>query len=176
MRNLIIIVLLAGAAFAAYQYGLPAWNTMADLRAQLQQIDDTTAQVKGIEAKRDEVVGRYNDATKNQSQIDRLNAFLPGKLYPEELYIFFETFVAKSMSGAHFDGISISAPSGDASQGGQLVVGFELKASGNYAAVRALLDEVENNLRLMDIGAVGISQNKEGEFSISLKGKLYYGS
>lgn len=173
MRNLIIIIMLGLGAFAVSQYALPAWGDVSTLRATLARVNEAVSATKDIAAARDQALERYHSVTPDQKR--RLDALLPQKLFPEELYVFFENFVPST--GIQFNDVSISAPTAGTaiSGGGTQVIPFQLKATGTYAEVRSLLDGMENNVKLMDIVSVGISENQDHLFVIDVKANLYYG-
>ncbi len=168
-----MIVMLGAAGFAVMQFALPAWTNVINLRAELAKVEDIDKQVKDITTERDTLLERYHQVTKQQS--DRLNNLMPKNVYAEELYVFFEKFVPAT--GITFDSIAISAPATTNSSGAnQQSIGFEIKVKGTYVQVRLFLDGVENNLRLMDIDSVSITETAQNIYSVTVHGKMYYGS
>jgi Tfp pilus assembly protein PilN len=174
MKNLIVIVLLASSGFSVYQYALPAWANIKQYQAEIKKVDNVEAEAKDIVARRNQILERFNNV--KDEDLNRLNLLLPRELTQEDLYVFFKKIIETSGMSLKSIDITAAADIAGAPKGGYKSLGFSFEASGDYRRVRALMDALENNLRLMDIDTIDITQADTGGYLLKLKGKMYYGS
>jgi len=173
MKVIIIGLLLAGSMFAVWTYAFPAWDRIVIARREISAIRDIEQKVDKIKKTRDEIISRYNSI--GQEKKDRLDQLVPAQLSQEDIFIFFNNIVTNS--GMRFESVGLSSVGGESggeSGGGRKTLGFDMKASGSYTNFRALLNNLETNVRLIDIDSIGISEDAQKIFSLSLKGKTYY--
>lgn len=172
MKNLILLLVFVATVAAAYLYGVPAWSTFLDARSQLAEVDALKERVSAITDARNKLLDRYTSVT--QEELDRLDTMLPTSLTPEELYVLFEKIIRDS--GVAVDDITVSVIAKN-ENGGDAMIPFTLRVIGPYTNLRALFDNLENNLRLMDIMGIEVVKVEAGGaiFTLTIKGNMYYG-
>ena len=173
MKNLILLLVFAGTVALAYFYGAPAWKSFSESRVKLAEVESLKQKVSEIAEARNKLLDRYTSV--RQEELDRLDVLLPTVVAPEELYVFFEKIIQDS--GVAADDITIAAPTKGGGESAETRLPFIIKITGPYANIRALFDNMENNLRLMDVDSIGIGSVESGGaiFSITIKGNMYYG-
>lgn len=172
MKNLILLLVFVATVATAYVYGVPAWTIFSDARSQLSEVDALKERVNAIADARNKLLDRYISVT--QEELDRLDTMLPTTLTPEELYILFEKIIRDS--GVVVDDIIVSTIAKN-ENGGDTLIPFTLRVVGPYTNIRTLFDNLENNLRLMDITGIDVVKVEAGGaiFTLTIKGNMYYG-
>lgn len=170
MKNLILALLLVASAYGVQHYALPAWERIGKYRAEIKQIENVQAKAEEIRDLREKAIERFKSIS--QEDIDRLNTLLPEKIKSEEMYVFFKNLTQSA--GMRFGNVIILGGA-EAEGQGKKSLSFDLQSAGAYEPMRTLIDKIENNLRIMDIETLGITQNDASEYLLSIKGKMYYG-
>ncbi|MDA1334898.1 MAG: hypothetical protein O2794_02680 [bacterium] len=173
MKNIIVVIILAGAAYGVYAFALPSWEQVQIHRAEISSVDAIQADVQEILEKRDSVLERYKASRNKQEQLDRLEKLIPPVSDREDLYLFFQKIVVDS--GMKFNGVKLNDASSSTGVSRPTIT-FSMKVDGPYEKMRLLLDIMENNLRIMDISALGFEQDEDGDFNLSVTGLIYYGN
>ena len=162
MKSLSAIILFFAAIGLVFMTARPMWDEISVLRAESKVIADNLAQLKEVEALRDQLLNTYNSIPK--SDIARLEEFLPAKAGTEDLLVSMENFT-KAL-GIQLKNINFSAVSS--------AVNYNLTVSASYEAFRALIDVFEKNLRLVDVSDVTFTSADGGTYGFALKVKCYY--
>lgn len=171
MKNIILLLLLLGVAAGAYIYGLPAWEKVQAARGKLAEVEKLVLMVNEISKERDELLRRYNSIS--QEDIDRLNTLVPSGITREDLYVFFENLAQEN--SLIIRNITIVDSKSDKDKELKKL-SFELEITGAYRAIRSFFDDLENNLKLMDLISIAVKSVDKGDiFTLGLKGELYYG-
>ncbi|MEK7643668.1 MAG: hypothetical protein AAB372_04460 [Patescibacteria group bacterium] len=171
MKNLILLLLLIGAACGVYFIALPAWNRIAELRAQIAEVDNVRTRIEEVRDQRDKLVDRFNAVDANA--LRRLDKMFPTSISQEEVYVFFEEIARRT--GMGMKTLALTPDSGAAKTPDRKAMQFRVSVSGPYSNVRVFLNTVENNIRLMDITAIDVVAKPDGGFDVNMQGLMYYG-
>ena len=165
MKMLFVLVLVGASAYGFVTYGFPAWTNIQAHRVAISEVRDVQAQVSEIRQVRDDIINRYN--TISDADLAKLEAIIPEDTEQEDLYIFFQLLVEGA--GTAFDEIVLSRGSR------QGTTSFQLSARGSYDSMRTLLHTIENNIRIMDVESLTLTEDEAGLFIIKINGVLYNG-
>ncbi|MDO8523496.1 MAG: hypothetical protein Q7S12_04450 [bacterium] len=186
MKSISAIILFFAAIGLVFMIARPMWDEISVLRAESKIIADNLAQLKEVEATRDQLLNTYNSISKDD--LARLEEFLPAKANTEDLLVSMESF-AKAR-GIQLKNINFSiipntqlivvpdtAPDGTPVPPAPPLpstVSYNLTVSASYEAFRSLIDAFEKNLRLTDLSEIAFTSADTGIYSFTLKTKSYY--
>lgn len=187
MKSLSAIILFFAAIGLVFMIARPMWDEIALLRAESKVIADNLAQLKEVEAIRDELLNTYNSISK--SDLSRLEEFLPTKANTEDLLVSMENFTkslgiqlkninfAVVSDSSQLAAVSETMPDGTPVPAGPALpntVNYNMAVSASYEVFRTLVGAFEKNLRLADLNEVSFSTAESGVYSFALKVKSYY--
>jgi Tfp pilus assembly protein PilO len=170
----------------------PIWDDILALRAESAVVADSLARFKEVESLRDQLLQTYSSIP--QTDLDRLNRFLPAVADTEDLLVTIENLAHSRgiiLKNVNFTAEPISAPQ-PVPEGGDAnavlpphSVNYSFTISSSYESFRSFLDSTEKNLRLVDMtdisfspssgtaNAQGVSQ-QSNIYDFLLKAKSYY--
>ena len=181
MKSLSAIILFFAAIGLVFMTARPMWDEISVLRAESKVIADNLAQLKEVEALRDQLLNTYNSIPK--SDIARLEEFLPAKAGTEDLLVSMENFTKAlgiQLKNINFSAVSSAVqtlPDGTLAPADPKLystVNYNLTVSASYEAFRSLIDVFEKNLRLVDVSDVTFTSADGGTYGFALKVKSYY--
>lgn len=152
-RSILSIIFIAAAITIFFTWTQPYIKEIGDLKSQSNIINENLANLKELQSMRDEILSKYNSIS--QLDLDRLNKILPSQANAIELIIEIED-IAKG-SGMSLKNIDASVP--EEKQGTQITdktkiansIPVTIKLTGPYSSFVAFLENLEKNLRLVDI-------------------------
>lgn len=171
MKTIIVLALLIVVVIGLQQYALPAWTNIKTLQNQIGVIEDAKAKFEASKEKRMDIINRLNSI--DPQKLERLNSLLPPTLDREATYYFFQQII-EERAHMKLENIVLSEGVADASARRTLI--FEINSSGTYDQMRALLDVIETNDRLMDVDVLTVLENDKKIYSVTMKGRMYYGN
>jgi hypothetical protein len=185
----VILVLIFSSGIIGFSYLDPAWKEFQSLRQNSESLANISAELDGLTENRDELVSSINTVSKEN--LERINQALPEGQHAAEFLVLLETLSKKhnmvlrrvDLAGAEEAqntetrglpkpgvGIVKSSPTGSVED-----FPFALDLGGTYESFKALLIDLEHNLRIIDVISVSfVSPGKPDQFSFSVKGKTYY--
>lgn len=156
----------------------PVWDDISVLRAESSAIADNLAQLKEVEALRDQLLNTYNAISKDD--LARLNEFLPGKPNTEDVLVSMENLTRargiqlKSINFSVSQDNALQNPAAATLSTASSAVTYNFAVSASYEAFRSLIDAFEKNARLTDVSEVMFSSGEKDVYSFSLKARSYY--
>lgn len=152
-RSILSIIFIAAAIIIFFTWTQPYIKEIRDLRSQSNIINENLANLKELQSMRDEILSKYNSIS--QLDLDRLNKTLPSQANAIELIIEIEN-IAKG-NGMSLKNIDASVP--EEKQSAQITdktkiantIPVTIRLTGPYSSFIAFLENLEKNLRLVDI-------------------------
>lgn len=152
MNNIIgvVLVLIILVIYLVYQFLIPAVRENRLTQKILER------DVQAAQAKYDSFGTTKNDLPSLKEAIDKINIAVPsGRDYPTIL-VSIDALVAKD--GLSYTGVQ---PSGKAASSSSGAVGnsmsFTIAVSGDFPHIKALVHDIENNLRLMKVDSISFA-------------------
>ena len=165
-RNLLPASIIALAGFLLI--GL-AWPQVGELRLRRTAIAEVKATIAERQAWQSNVSRLNEQYQKHRADIANLNLLLPERKQLDQIVVNLQS--AASQSGLRLRELTLSADS----QGSQpRRVAIKANASGNYPVLMTFLREMEQSLRVYDIGEIALSRDPTGgTFSLEVKLNTY---
>ncbi|KKU93470.1 MAG: hypothetical protein UY24_C0022G0007 [Parcubacteria group bacterium GW2011_GWA1_48_11b] len=159
-KNYIGASLIALAVFLAWVLVLPSYNKISVLREAIKERENLLSARNAIIANLKSLTAEYQ---KRAGDIAKLSSVIPNKKSVAELVSTMENIASRN--GMQLTGGTISEQSAEAGkQYGMLLLDFNF--SGNYLSLDGLLNNIEKNLRLLDVAFIDISPSSFGASSL----------
>ncbi len=172
------LVLLIIAIVSYTNLVVPAYNKVQDLRSEQQGIQATTSQDQQAISTVKNLLGQYNQNFSqlhdNLSQILPAEADVPGIVYQLQALASARQVTIQSL-GIQYLPIQAKVTDSITSPVGTLQISLNL--SGPYASFKALLGDIETNIRLMDVQSIQIGGGNlpgKNDLSYALVIDTYY--
>jgi hypothetical protein len=173
------ILMIAAAIGLFFLFVNPKFAEVKALQAQGVEYDSAIQRATATVAKKDQLLTKYNSF--KPEDITRLRTFLPDTIDTIQLIIDVNAIANTRQSKIESIKVTADAPGkaaiggvADTRKHGTAVMDF--KVSMTYETFQLFLKDLEQSLRLIDVGSVGFSPNTEGgnvyDYSVSLK--TYY--
>lgn len=158
--SLISLFVLVVGLFLGLVFVLPAWNKVGTLSGEKTLKEDQLSDKRSLIANIDELSAKYE---RSKTDLDRLALSIPSEPQLPELLIQFEDMIeGNGMTINDIDFVDEGAStSGEPSPLGNIKsIRAKLAIEGGYSNFKNLLNDMEHNVRLMDV--VAISFSREG--------------
>lgn len=173
-----IFIFIIGIALV-FVFVLPDWNQFGVLKNNKAEKQRQLEEKRLLAARIGELSEKYESA---KDDLAKLSLVLPGDSQLPELIVQFENMAktnSLSIADIDFSEIAGQAPTGQAltGQAGNLkTVKTKLSLEGTYGNLKRLLDDIESNVRLMDVSEITFSSIdiESGVIKFSLDIKSYY--
>lgn len=187
-RLFITIIFLFGTLVVVFFYLGPEWQTFRGIQKEISGLSRISSELDEIAEERDTLIELIN--TISAEELARINTSLPQGAHAADFLVFLERLTAehgvvlKSVDLASFTeekrGIS-----GQPTPGGTVLIPapsqtvkefpVTIQISGTYESFKAFLENLEKNLRLVDVDSFSfISQGDTKIIDFSIKAKTYY--
>ena len=186
MTRFIMPIILIGIAVAAFfMLANPIFNDISALKTQVTSYNEALNNSKALEDKRDTLTAKYN--TIDPNDLIKLQKLLPDNVDNIRLILEIGQIAAPYgmvLTNVQYDASnSTAAPAtaGAAVQGGAVAspapsdygtFNLEFSVSGTYDNFINFTKDMENNLRIVDISSVPVSEEKETD-EISTMRRLF---
>jgi hypothetical protein len=167
MRFILQILLIAIGAISFFVYVMPQYKDMSSLKAQVVEYDNALNNAKELQQKRDEILASYNSVSNLNK--DRLEKLLPdidqGKATSGSIALILEIDKIASNNGIRITDLSFT----DSTKGNESKDLIEISSSdyitstvsfkmqSTYTNFLAFVDDLEKNLRIVDIKRINFS-------------------
>jgi hypothetical protein len=166
MRNIISIIFVIAALAIFGLFINPRYAAIRALRAEAQSFDSALERSKELIGIRDALLSRYNAFP--SENIARLNTLLPNSIDTVRLIIDINTLASKY--GMSLSAINIGVPDEAAGNSNALgpsgkdfgVLTLSFNVTTSYDRFRALLSDLEQSLRLIDVTSVDFTAPTQG--------------
>ncbi len=185
MKSLSAIILFLAAIGLVFMVARPMWDEISAMRAESSDIADNLAQLKEVEAIRDQLLSTYNSISKDD--LARLDEFLPAKPNTEDILVSMENLTKArgiQLKNINFSAVAdnsqseaVSAETGGgtaAAAAKPSTISYNFAINASYEAFRSLIDAFEKNLRLTDVSDISFSSADAGVYTFTLKARSYY--
>ncbi len=196
-RTLITLTVFVGAALIVIFYLQPKWNEFNLLRQEVGKLNEIGGELDEISAKRDALLEAINGISKDD--LSRLDQALPQGPHASELLVLLEQIAVHN--NLLLKQIDISSPTANkqpsanaprVASTGQPITGtaalqskpqtaiaslpITFTVSGTYVSLKSFLQEIEQNLRIIDVTDINFTAPgaKETSMDFSMKAKTYY--
>ena len=187
-KLLIAIFLLAGAALTGYIFLYPAWQEFQSLRQENLELQQESAEFDFLTQKRDALMKEVNSISKEQREA--LDKAIPTGAKAAEFMVDLEAITKKRgmalkridlagtvevKASAPGQPVTSRTPAAELTKKTVLEFPVGLNIAGSYEAFKELLQDVEKNLRLIDIQDISfVAPAKSDTFDFNLKIKTYF--
>ena len=179
MKSLSAIILFFAAIGLVFMGARPIWDEITVLRTEAAAISDNLAQLKEVEALRDQLLKTYNSISKED--LARLEEFLPSKSNTEDLLVSMENLARargiplKNINFSTAVESQVQDPTAAVVSSSPSTVTYNFSISASYEAFRSLIDAFEKTARLTDVSEIGFSSAGEASvYGFTLKARSYY--
>ncbi len=167
MRFILQILLIAIGAISFFVYVMPQYKDMSSLKAQVVEYDNALNNAKELQQKRDEILASYNSVSNLNK--DRLEKLLPdidqGKATSGSIALILEIDKIASNNGIRITDLSFTdSTKGDGSKdlieissSDYVTSNVSFKMQSTYTNFLAFVDDLEKNLRIVDIKRINFS-------------------
>lgn len=190
-KILITLVLLFATAVTGFFYLKPAWNEFKSLRKESDNLSNISAELDELIENRDDLVNSINTVSKED--LERVNRALPEGPRSADFLVLLEAIgkrhsvvlrrvdligtdaaeVPPAGGGQPRPGVSI--PKAPQNTSGIQEFPFTLEITTTYETLKSFVNDLEHNLRIIDILAITfVPPGKPEPFNVSIKGKTYY--
>ena len=164
----IFIIAIAIAVFFAFTN--PIYQDISALRAEVSAYDQALTNSKALESERDKLTQKYNSI--GSENLDRLAKLLPESVDNIRLILEIEKLAVPygmSLKDVKYDAVKTDAQGAVVSPGQGSpqntrkdygVWNLEFSTEGKYQNFMSFLEDIENNLRVVDVISVGFSSNQ----------------
>lgn len=189
-RIFVSILLLFGAAIIGLAYLAPEWREFREIRKEVQNLTNTSAELDNILQNRDALVKTINAISQND--LARIDKTLPQGPRTSDFMVTLERMAAeRGVILRRVDLASFSQPqtpeSGQPRPGGAIggetlaefhrVKGLPVSftVQGSYESFRNFLEDLEKHIRLIDLEEISFSSpGSTSRIDFSLKARTYY--
>jgi Tfp pilus assembly protein PilO len=163
VRNIIAIILLAGAIAIFFLYTKPAYDSLQTLSAQSAQYDAALGKATQLQTLKQSLLSRYNSFDPNA--LNRLSTMLPDQVDNIRLILDLDNLAGRS--GMALQNVNISTP--NSSQANSVVgsiasaaqpydsLTLQFTTHGTYEQFTQFLAALQSSLRLVDLVTLNIS-------------------
>jgi len=172
IKNMIGATLIALGAFVFWGWLLPGYNSFSLLRSDIETKQVDVVKKKTIVDNLNGLITKYDSRA---DEIDRLSLLVPPSKNLSEIITAIESL--SSTTGLQLSSVKLGAQKNTAGETSS-VVSIELSMLGEYIPFTGFLDQLEKNIRLMDIISISIGQSTDAAFpdllNIVLKINTYF--
>jgi Tfp pilus assembly protein PilO len=178
MKSLAAVILFLAAIGLVFLVARPMWDEIALMRTESRDISDNLAQLKEVEALRDELLNTYNSISKDD--LARLEEFLPSKPTSEDILVSMENLaiargiLLKNVNFAVVSESTSQAQSAVSSPNLASTITYNFNLTSSYEAFRTLVEAFEKSARLTDVSDIAFSSTDGAVYNIALKARSYY--
>jgi Tfp pilus assembly protein PilO len=187
VRNVIAILLLAGAFGIFFFYTEPAYSSVQGLAAQGAQYDQALAKATQLQALKQSLLARYNSFDPNA--LNRLSTMLPDQVDNIRLILDLDNLAGRY--GMALQNVNISTPGSTQSDNvvGSIAGGtqpydaltIQFTTDGTYEQFAQFLTALQSSLRLVDLlnltigsSAAGGSNQRDPVFTYTMTVQTYW--
>ncbi len=176
IKNITPVILLLGALAIFFFFIMPQYNALTDKRAQIALLNEALNNSRQVQAVRDTLLTRYNGIS--NEDIERLKKILPDHVDNVRLIIEIDRLAARNnmilRNVTTRDGArEVSGSFGpDSGTYGKIRVGFSL--IGNYKSLVNFLKEIEQSLRVVDVGVLSFTRGQGDLYEYALELDTYW--
>lgn len=189
-KTLTATILLLATIAVGFLYLKPEWEKFKNLRQETAELQDLNAEIDGLIENRDAIIQLINSISRND--LARIEIAMPQEPKASEFLVFLESLTLKNgfaLKQLDLAGKATSPqttagqprPGGIATPtkpaGAILEVPVVLSAAGPYDSLKRLLNDMEKNLRIIDIVQLSFqapSRSNDPTIEFSMKLKTYY--
>ena len=170
--------ILFAIGFTAFFLGvLPLWNAISNNRPLVNDTASLLTELQGLQERKDELVKIYNSVP--QDNIRKLEAVIPAtptSLDIPFLYVLFGSIAGES--NFHVDTITVTPRSStdkfSRQASGLQETAISLSGFGSYDSIKAFLQGIEGNLRLLEVQNVSIAPREKDQFTLVVVLKTFH--
>ena len=186
-KLLITIFLLAGAALVGYMFLYPAWQEFQSLRQGNLELQQESAEFDFLTQKRDALIKEVNAVSAEQREA--IDKAIPLGAKAAEFLVDLEAITKKrglalkridlagtvEVKSAAGQPVTSRTPSAALTQGTTAEFPVGLNVSGSYESFKSFLQDLEKNLRLIDVQDISFIAPAKGDLlDFGLKIKTYF--
>lgn len=177
MKSLLPVLFVVIAVGIFFGYIDPAYSRVQELREDEAQFDQALDRSRELQQVRDQLLSRYNVIP--QSDIDRLEKFLPDNVDNVRLILDIDSIAARYGMRTRNVQLQVTDDRPALGQVGEddreyqsIIVSFSV--SGTYDEFRALIEDLEQSLRLVDVVNISFSSTGTGIYDYSVGIQTYW--
>lgn len=180
----ITLILISGAVLVGAFYLRPQWQEFKLLRQETENLRNLSSELDELMQNRDALIQTLNSVSRED--LRRIDLALPQGARSAEMLALLEVLAQKnnvllrqvdlveeSAAGKGGQprpgGISTPAPSGPYQE-----LPVTLSVLSPYEAFKSFLDDLENNLRIIDVTGLSFTASGRNQFDFTIKAKTYY--
>jgi hypothetical protein len=187
-RSLVTILLIIGAAVLVMLYLRPQWDQFQVLRTAIIALEETSAELDDLTAKRDTLISAAGAIPR--SQFDRIGRSFPEGPGAPDLVVLLETLAQKNgvllrNVDAAVRGIPQRPRSNQPVSGGVAArvdsagsgikeIPLTMSVTGTYDSFKSFLQDLERSIRIIDVVSISFSGGDTELINVSIRAKAYF--
>ncbi|GEM_PF-4988398 len=178
----ITILLTIGIIIASYFYVLPEWRTFQDSKIEIARLQVVNEKLDHVTDIKNSLLQKSHGIT--AVELERLDYALPLRSNAADFAVLVENIVSKN--GFTLRAIDVGAGEGDEKVAPPLVSAglaipstkkyksfvFSVSLTGSYEALKNLLRDLENSLRIIDVEILSFTESNK-VFQFKINGRAY---
>lgn len=175
--NLLSLLILIVGISLAFFFILPIWDEIDILKLKKEVADEEANSYKSIIVHIDDLSAKYNQAS---SDLDKLALAIPSDQQFPELLIQFEEMVKRNglvATSIKLEGAEEAPKDQIGGRRSIRTLSMSIGVDGSYSGFKGFLEDVEKNVRLMNISAISFTKptdEKSEVMKFNIKLNSYY--